>query len=107
MRLQLLCSSLQSRRSLRLPFGGDPLLLKLNNLNVCFSVRLAQSGTDLPIMSGRLDTIIRVQRGEEGGQRSAVASSIGMNCFCCSRIVGQPEVIQYAAVSGDQFPDCS
>jgi hypothetical protein len=23
------------------------------------------------------------------------------------RIVGQPEVIQCAAVSGDQFPDCS
>src|ERR1700737_729780 len=62
MRLQLPCSSLQSRRSLRLSFGGDSLLLKLNNLNVCFSVRLARSGTVLPIMSDRLDTTIRVQR---------------------------------------------
>src|SRR5258707_12931144 len=49
MRLQLLCSSLQRRRSLPLSFGGVPVLLKLSKLNVCFSVRLAQSGRDFPV----------------------------------------------------------
>ena len=53
--------------------------------------------------------------GRITGNPEVVSSPVGVvppNALVLSglasfRVVGQPEVIQYAAVSGDQFPDCS
>src|SRR6266404_4784382 len=51
MRLQLLCSSLQSLRSLPLSFGGDSLLPKLKN---CCPVTAAVTGDHCEVSLGRL-----------------------------------------------------